>query len=278
MIVVTGGTGFVGRRLIKRIQGEYKIITRKPSDKNHEKADIRRYEDVLKATKDAEVIIHLAVNSNHFGSFKNSYETNVIGTKNLLKAAEKNQVEKFIYLSSAAVNSPYNTNYTLSKKLAEQEVLKHLETMNISILRPSFIYDEKRISAMKKAFMLPFPFKKQKLRLCYIETITDAIIKAVEKGKNKIYEVGDKKEITLTELRKAVTKNPLWVPGFLIETAAIMTSPIEIITSFTDYKIPISSFILNSFTDKTLNVRESARELKYKQYDTIKLFKQGAVV
>ncbi|MBD3183076.1 NAD-dependent epimerase/dehydratase family protein [Candidatus Poribacteria bacterium] len=102
-ILVTGASGDLGRDLSPILSRYYDVITtdiRKP-DNNLEfiRCDITQPEDVKKATKDIDVIIHLAAllsceTSNPF------IDVNVKGTCNILEAALENNIKKVIYASS----------------------------------------------------------------------------------------------------------------------------------------------------------------------------------
>jgi dihydroflavonol-4-reductase len=63
--------------------------------------DLNNAASLLNFTSNCDVVIHCAakisINSN---SDPTVYETNVMGTQNLVKAAQQNKVKRFIYLSS----------------------------------------------------------------------------------------------------------------------------------------------------------------------------------
>ena len=120
-IIITGGAGFIGKHLVEFLIKKENDITifdnfsnsTYESTKYFEnlgvkiiKGDIRRLEDINKAVKGNEVVIHLAAKISVDESIKNpseTFQTNVEGTKNVLIACEKNQIKKIIVASSAAV-------------------------------------------------------------------------------------------------------------------------------------------------------------------------------
>jgi UDP-glucose 4-epimerase len=158
-VIVTGGTGFIGKHLVRKLSS-YKpssiaIITDK-DDSNHKyfsdrnglenialsfyTADIRNREsisDIFQKEK-ADACIHLAAKISVADSIKNPDETldiNAKGTLNVLEACYKNHVNNFIFASSAAVygdvtDLPILESHTLSplspygtsKMLAEQYI------------------------------------------------------------------------------------------------------------------------------------------------------------
>lgn len=101
MIVVTGGTGFIGRYVIKEIlRSGQKIRCFARSRKNLPKSskievcigDIRDKEAVERAVKGCKIITPLAAVLNPHN--KDIYDINVNGTKNLINAAKKYGVER----------------------------------------------------------------------------------------------------------------------------------------------------------------------------------------
>ena len=119
-IFITGGNGFIGRHLVRRLEENHEITIFDDfsnSDTNIKngligknlnfiKGDIRVKEDIIKSSKDHDVIIHLAAKISIQDSIRNPDETfqvNVDGTKNVLEACLKNNIKNIIANSSAAV-------------------------------------------------------------------------------------------------------------------------------------------------------------------------------
>ena len=113
-ILVTGGSGFLGRHLIQAlIEAGYVNITtfnRKPCDgllkQQHVNVvcgDLTDLSAIESATKGCDVVFHVAAKAGVWGSYKSYYQANVVGTQNLLKACQKNHVKHLIYTSSPSV-------------------------------------------------------------------------------------------------------------------------------------------------------------------------------
>ena len=109
-ILVTGGAGFIGGKLIERLLGQgHQIISidKKPlsiQGVEHIIHDISTPIEELDHRVD--VIYHIAAQSGGYYSLANSYQDcmdNSAGTHNIVKLAQKLRVSKFIYTSSMAV-------------------------------------------------------------------------------------------------------------------------------------------------------------------------------
>jgi UDP-glucose 4-epimerase len=151
-IIVTGGNGFIGKHLVKRLLSDssYSVasINNKHVETNGEKtarltfytADIRNtgaISNIFRNEK-ADTCIHLAARISVADSIKNPQETmdvNVKGTLNVLEACHKSGVNNFVFASSAAVygdveklpiseNQPLSplSPYGSSKMMAEQHI------------------------------------------------------------------------------------------------------------------------------------------------------------
>jgi len=120
-VFVTGGNGFIGTHLVKKLNHEGHQITifdnfsnslktnyLEKENKNIQiiEGDIRNFEDISKCISGHDIVIHLAAKINVIESIKNpkeTFEVNVTGTENILRACKKHNIKKIIALSSAAV-------------------------------------------------------------------------------------------------------------------------------------------------------------------------------
>jgi UDP-glucose 4-epimerase len=171
-VVVTGGAGFIGSNLCRTLleqgakvtaydnmySGKMKFIE-DLMDKglNFVQEDIRDTQALAKATKNSEVIFHLAAQTSVPFSMENpkeDTEINVVGTLNVLEAAKKIGA-RVVFASSAAVyGNPdkrptpetYPTNpiafYGLSKLLGENycQFYKEIYGLEVVMLRIFNVY------------------------------------------------------------------------------------------------------------------------------------------
>lgn len=165
-VLVTGGTGFLGRRLVERLLTEGRSVTilaRTPAP-DLEKRGVRfiraSLDDataVRAACAGIETVFHSAAKVGVWGRYDDFFRTNVLGTRALLEGCRAHGVARLVFTSTPSVvyngQSLANANeslplttacpspYPLTKAIAEREVLaansKFLRTI---ALRPHLIW------------------------------------------------------------------------------------------------------------------------------------------
>lgn len=172
MVLVTGGTGFLGSYIIKYlIEKGYSVRAIRRSNKlpswlpasvfkNVEwvEGDVLDVVSLEDATEGIDTVIHSAAMVS-FGNKdrKAMYQTNVDGTANVVNIALEKNIKRFVHISSVAAlgrtaggghvdeekkweESKVNTHYAKSKYKAEVEVWRGIgEGLNAVILNPSTI-------------------------------------------------------------------------------------------------------------------------------------------
>lgn len=122
-ILITGGAGFIGTHLIKKVKKDYEVyvvdnLSNKKSIENTLsikdavtsifKEDIRDKEKISKIIRECKIdsCVHLAAKISVPESVIDPFTTmdvNVTGTLNVLEACIRNSVKRFVFASSAAV-------------------------------------------------------------------------------------------------------------------------------------------------------------------------------
>jgi nucleoside-diphosphate-sugar epimerase len=133
-ILVTGGGGFVGGHLISKLRSSYKVISvdRKPLDKWYQCFDdvenivgeLADYDLCLKVTEGVDAVFHLACNMGGMGFIENNKAEcmmSVIPDTLMLKACKENNVNKFLFTSSACVYPKHLQNSPNPKPLHESD-------------------------------------------------------------------------------------------------------------------------------------------------------------
>lgn len=172
MVLVTGGTGFLGAYIIKELVGQgYSVRAIRRSSKlpsfvspdilnkaQWVEGDILDVVSLDEAMEGIEQVIHsAAVVSFVKKDRKNMYQVNVEGTANVVNMALEKKVKRFVHLSSVAAlgrtaggghvneekkweESKVNTHYAKTKYKAELEVWRGIsEGLEAVILNPSTI-------------------------------------------------------------------------------------------------------------------------------------------
>lgn len=171
-VLVTGGAGFIGSRLVERLiqRGESVTVLDNFFSGNEKNlgsviddprltlvtGDIRNRQDLKECLKAMDSVAHLAAIKSVEASNKNpslAAEVNVAGTKAVLASSIKAGVKKFVFTSSAAVygeavyvpeDEGHPTNpispYGRSKLDAEKVCLTSGFTGRLRILRPFNVY------------------------------------------------------------------------------------------------------------------------------------------
>ncbi len=166
-VLVTGATGFVGSRLVRRLldRGEtVRCLVRKTSPGGNLEGlrvetvtgDLRDAESVSRAARGCRVVYHVAADYRLWSKDpQDLYRSNVEGTRNILQGVEQAGVERLVYCSTVgALGIPKDGtpgteatpvkledmvgHYKRSKFLAEQEALKAAERgLPVVIVNPS---------------------------------------------------------------------------------------------------------------------------------------------
>jgi nucleoside-diphosphate-sugar epimerase len=144
VLAITGGTGFVGSRLIAlalEAGHEVRALTRREqADRpgvTWVRGDLQNVEALNELAQGAAAVIHVAgvVNAPDRDGFA---EGNIAGTRHMLEAAKRQGVQRFVHVSSLAAREPGMSAYGWSK--AEGDRLVQESGLDWSIVRPPAIY------------------------------------------------------------------------------------------------------------------------------------------
>lgn len=143
-LAITGGTGFVGGRLINlALAAGYKIsaLTRRPQGPREGvtwiEGALDKPDSLLALAEGADALIHVAgaINAPDAAGFE---AANITGTSAVLAAAEKAGAKRFIHVSSLAAREPKLSAYGASK--AGSEALVGASPLPSAIVRPPAVY------------------------------------------------------------------------------------------------------------------------------------------
>ena len=237
-ILVTGGAGFIGSQVVDALinRDEEVIIIDNlstGSEKNiNSKAIFYRLdinsgvvEEIFKAGID--IVIHLAAQISVPLSLKDSVSdarSNIMGSLNLIELAKNYQVQKFIYINSAAIfGSPQylpldeeharnpESNYGISKNVVEQYL--KISGLNYVSLRLANVYGPRQISGGEGGGISIFINNlltnsastiegdgTQTRDFIFVKDVVNAILCAMEKGDKECFNIGSGQRISINEL------------------------------------------------------------------------------
>lgn len=211
-VLLTGGSGFLGKYLIKKlIDRGYNLrcILRNPNKCCQDSGAEIVYADIQKkipksAFKKIGIVIH-AASETRSPEWGINYKTNVIGTKNILRACKDNKIKKLVYISSINTQLKNKGPYGKTKKIAENLVCK--SGLNFIIIRPSMIYGagdknlSRTISLIKKFPIIPIiGAGDSMMQPVYVEDVADAVCKCLDTNiRKKIYNIVGPESFTFNE-------------------------------------------------------------------------------
>ena len=243
-VFVTGVTGFLGKRLIRKISkdtnlsvtgsthNKYIFPTSSPFKYGNLDGDF----DWSHLLKNQEVVIHTAGRAHVMGketitSFNEYQKVNFHGTLNLASQAAMSGVKRFIFISSVKVNGektnidkPFTEldkpnpidGYSFSKWEAEKclEKISKKSGMEFVIIRPALIYGpevkgnfKNIIDLIKKGIPLPLGKINNKRSFIAIDNLIDLIVVCIRhpRASNQVFLAADGHDLSTSELIRKLT-------------------------------------------------------------------------
>lgn len=230
-VLVTGGTGFVGRSLCQRLlERQYRLhllVRSAPSvnedmdDSVYFQGDINDDAVLAKACAGVDTIYHLAayahVNQHDTAAMR---AVNVEGTRQLLAAATKAGVRRIVYFSSILADSDLNpalTAYGQAKRDAEALLLAAAQVGDIEVccLRPANVYGlgmkGNLLSLLKlihRGWLPPLPVPSASLCLVGARDLCEAALLAGDSkaANHQVYAVTDGKTYSMKGIESSARK------------------------------------------------------------------------
>lgn len=250
-ILVTGAGGFVGLRLVRVLsdfgftvhtlqRGTYPELNL-PHVKNFSAAignnNSENQKTIERALIGVDAIFHVASKIGMWGEYNDYYQTNVEGTKDLVKQAKEQGIKYFIYTSTPSVvfghgdilgadeSLPYPKKhlnyYGETKRIAEEFILKSASVSFISAaIRPHLIFGPgdkqlipKVIKAHQEGRLKMIGDGNNLVDVSYIDNVIDAHLKLflqmLENWRpvcGKAYFIGQSKPVKLWEFTNTLLK------------------------------------------------------------------------
>jgi nucleoside-diphosphate-sugar epimerase len=212
--LVTGGTGFLGGALARRLQrlgwevtalgrNASKIEELKSGGIHARSLDLKNQDAMADACRDQEIVFHCAALPSPWGNFEAFYQANVIGTRNVIRGCERHKVKRLVYVSTPSLYFDYSSrtnvretdplpepvsNYAATKILAEQEIDQAFEKGLATIaIRPRALFGPgdtvifPRLIPRLQSGRLPILGDGENVvDLTYIDNVVDALLLCAE--------------------------------------------------------------------------------------------------
>lgn len=239
-VLVTGGTGFTGQALVRRLVEQGHAVTALDYKEGRAAEELRQAgaEVVVGSVTDREVVRrcmqgvavvhHLAAAFRELNVPERHYwEVNVEGTRHVLEAAHAQGVRKLVYCSTCGVHGNIDRPpageeapiepadyYQRTKYEAEPLVLDHFRRgLPSVILRPAAIYGpgdpERFYMIFKRVARGSFPMFGDGRTLyhpLYIDNLVDAFVAAMQDGRGdgEAYLIADEEYVAIEDLVRRV--------------------------------------------------------------------------
>ena len=258
--LVTGGAGFIGSNLVDElVKKKHKVIvldnfdTGRLSNLSHHhkksvkiiKVDIAKSKNLDKYFKNIDYVFHLAGIADIVPSIENPskyFQSNVVGTLNVVESSKKAKIKKFIYAASASCygipnkfpikeNAKKNTMYpyAFTKWQAEELIMHWAKIYKFPAISVRFFNAYGPRSRTSGAYGAVFgvflaqkfsnkPLTivgngKQTRDFVHVYDLVGGIIKAALSNKvNKIYNIGSGKEVTINHIAKLIGGKKIYIP------------------------------------------------------------------
>ena len=225
MILVTGGTGFIGRALIRQlVEAGYQVRTlirpsndspRLPKGINVEVAvaGLNDERGLRAAMVGVDSIYHLAGVEKR-GAEADLLEVDIQGTRNVLRAASNANVDRFFYLSHLGADRASAYPLLKVKAIVEEHVRR--SGLNFTIMRTALIYgpNDGFTSGLAQLLQgLPFIFivpgdGNNLIQPLWVEDLVTCLTWALddEDTQNRIFEIGGPEYFQLKDVISMIMK------------------------------------------------------------------------
>ena len=152
-VLVTGSSGFIGSHVADTLEEEgYKVVLfdtvpskYKSQSQKEFIGDILNPDDIETAVKGCDAVYHFAAQADISVSSDiptTTITANIIGTQNVLEAARKHKVNRFLFASTIYVYSELGSFYRVSKQACEKIIEEYQREygLDYTILRFGSIY------------------------------------------------------------------------------------------------------------------------------------------
>lgn len=303
-VLVTGATGFLGKYLVEELTNNgYEVVAqgRKENILNNLKEQYKvnilkcSLNEIKNIDMNIDCVIHAAALSTVWGKWQDFYDSNVLGTENVIKFCLKNNVRRLIYVSSPSVYSAkfdrFNIkeedfdknnklNFYIKSKILAENLINKIDNQKLEtvIIRPRGLFGigdtslvPRLINANSKIGIPLFNDGKNVVDITCVENVAYSLRLAMEKeeANGNIYNItnGDPTEFKnildklFTELEERANYRKM-----NINLMYFVASVIELFYKlFRIYKEPmITKYTIATLGySQSLNIEKAKKDLDY---------------
>jgi nucleoside-diphosphate-sugar epimerase len=285
MILLTGGSGFIGSHFHRYLQVEQVVnldllAPAFGSKSTFVQGDIRVKADVLKAVKgrDIECIISLAAKHHDFGIGHAEYfDTNEDGTRVICEVAAEQRIKRIIFFSSVAVygirdqvsteemeprpDSPYGASKLAGEKVLEKWVQQD-PSREVVVVRPTLVFGPQNMANMRNlirqidsGFYFHLGKADNVKSIAYVENVVQATLYL--KGRMTpgfhVFNYADEPQMSTKAISETIAhalgrKIRLTIPKTL---GVMMGIPFDVLIKITGRNFPISTARIKKLSTET---------------------------
>ncbi|MDZ7700781.1 MAG: complex I NDUFA9 subunit family protein [Halobacteriales archaeon] len=222
-VLVTGGTGFVGRHLCRELDERGHDVTalarsprgaKLPSGVATVRGDVTDRDSLDSPMAGMDAVVHLVALSPLYqpkGGEARHEAVTTEGTRNVVDAAESADVERLVYQSALGADPETRWAYSRAKGRAEAAVRS--SSLDWTIVRPSVIFGEggefvdfTRLVTTPYVTGLPGGGRTMRFQPIWIEEFVPLLANCLEDGAHvgQTYEVGGREQLSLADVTRAV--------------------------------------------------------------------------
>lgn len=305
-VYVTGGSGYIGRNVIRRLVADgvpVKALARSAESASLVAAlgaepvrgDILDPESLEAGMAGCNRLIHAAADTGHGAFEADQHNTNLVGTRNVLRSARNAGITRAVHISTEAVlltgkplcNATEDTpiparhagSYSASKAAAEQVALaENGDGLAVIVVRPRFVWGRDdttalpQLAAAARSGALAWIGGGTYLTsTAHIDNVCEGIVLALDKGRDgQAYFITDGDPVEFRSfvsalLRKGGIEPPIRsVPFWMVSAIAALGDSLARISNGR-IKAPIGRQELGTVgVEVTLDISRAKRELGYR--------------
>ena len=219
-VLVTGGTGFIGRHLCTELldrDHDVTALSRTPDSDvvppgvEVAMGDVTARDSLTEAFRDSDAVINLVSPSPLFepkGGNEMYDRVHRVGTENCLEVAETHEVRRFVQISGLGVDPNGPTHYLRAKGRAEE--LVRAADVDWTIFRPSVVFGDGDefvgfTRMLTPPLLAPLPGGgSTRFQPIYVKDVVEMIADALEDNAHvgEVYEIGGPEVLTLANVAK----------------------------------------------------------------------------